>query len=178
MAASSRGDYAFALVIGLVDGILTALVLAAGKVTAAGESIALSDVFRLAVVACISAAFTFFVAQYSRFRHELVRAEKHLTLGSRAPLAKTQLGRAVLFESIIGSFVSGGCSFAGAIFPLLFAMVQPGAAWLSVGAPIAALGLLGGFLGRSVYGSAVLWAIGLIAIGGLLTFVGIQVHIM
>ncbi|MGB9475742.1 MAG: hypothetical protein WCE87_11815, partial [Candidatus Udaeobacter sp.] len=90
--SSSRGDYGFALVIGLVDGILTALILAAGRVTAAGDVIHLSDVLRVAVVASFSAAFTFFVAQYSRFRHELVHAEKHLTLGSRGPLAKTHLG--------------------------------------------------------------------------------------
>src|SRR5581483_11711311 len=111
-ASSSRGDYGFALVIGLVDGILTALILAAGKVAGAGESIYLSDLLRVAVVASVSAAFTFFVAQYSRFRHELVHAERHLTLGSRGPLVKTQLGRAVLLESVAGSFVSGGCSSA------------------------------------------------------------------
>src|SRR5437870_2624483 len=159
--SSSRGDYAFALVIGLVDGILTALILAAGKVVAAGESIHLSDLLRVAVVASISAAFTFFVAQYSRFRHELVHAEKHLPLGSRGPLVKTQLGRAVFTESVIGSVISGACSFIGAVLPLLFAMIRPGATWISLGAPIAALGLLGGFLGRSTYGNTLVWAIGL-----------------
>jgi predicted membrane protein (TIGR00267 family) len=117
--SSSRGDYAFALVIGLVDGILTALILAAGKVVAARESIHLSDLLRVAVVASISAAFTFFVAQYSRFRHELVHAERHLTLGSRGPLVKTRLGHAVFIESIVGSVISGTCSFIGAVLPLL-----------------------------------------------------------
>lgn len=174
----SRGEYVFALVIGLVDGILTSLVLAAGKVMSVGESIQLPDVVRVAVVASISAAFTFFVAQYSRFRHELVHAEKHLTLGSRGRLAKTQLGRAVFCESVLGSIVSGSCSFAGAVFPLLFAMIRPGETWLSIGAPIVALGLLGGFLGRSVHGNALLWAIGLVSIGAVLTFVGLKVHIM
>jgi predicted membrane protein (TIGR00267 family) len=179
MAGSwSKGDYVFALVIGLVDGILTALVLAAGKVIAAGASIHLPDVLRVAVVASISAAFTFFVAQYSRFRHELVHAAKHLTLHSRGWLAKTQLGRIVFREAVMGSVVSGLCSFMGAVFPLLFAMIKPGAPWLSIGAPIGALGLLGGFLGRSAYGNPLLWAIGLMSIGAVLTFVGIKVHIM
>jgi predicted membrane protein (TIGR00267 family) len=179
MAGSwSRGEYAFALVIGLVDGILTSLVLAAGKVMSVGELIQLPDVARVAVVASISAAFTFFVAQYSRFRHELVHAEKHLTLGSRGPLVKTQLGRAVFIESVIGSVISGACSFVGAVLPLLFAMIRPGETWLSIGAPIATLGFFGGFLGRSVYGNALLWAIGLMSIGAVLTFVGLKVHIM
>jgi predicted membrane protein (TIGR00267 family) len=177
-ASSSRGDYGFALVIGLVDGILTALILAAGKVAGAGESIYLSDLLRVAVVASVSAAFTFFVAQYSRFRHELVHAERHLTLGSRGPLVKTQLGRAVLLESVAGSFVSGGCSFVGAVLPLLFAMIRPGATSVSLGAPIVALGVLGGFLGRSVYGNVLLWAIGLMSVGVVLTYIGIEVHIM
>jgi predicted membrane protein (TIGR00267 family) len=176
--SSSRGDYAFALVVGLVDGILTALILAAGKVLTAGESIELSDVVRVAVVASISAAFTFFVAQYSRFRHVLVRAGKHLTLGSRGPLAKTQLGRAVFLESVVGSFASGACSFAGATFPMVFAMVRPGATWLSLGAPIASLALLGGFLGRSANGNALLWAIALISIGIFFVLVGTQLHIV
>jgi hypothetical protein len=59
-----------------------------------------------------------------------------------------------------------------------FAMIRPGATWISLGTPIAALGLLGGFLGRSAYGNALLWAIGLMGIGAVLTFVGIKVHIM
>jgi predicted membrane protein (TIGR00267 family) len=176
--SSSRGHYAFALVIGLVDGILTALILAAGKVITAGESIEVSDVVRVGVVASFSAAFTFFVAQYSRFRHDLVHAEKHLTLGSRGPLVKTQLGRAVFLESVAGSFVSGACSFGGATFPLLFAMIRPGATWLSLGAPIASLGLFGGFLGRSANGNALLWAIGLISIGIFFVFVGVKLHIV
>jgi predicted membrane protein (TIGR00267 family) len=178
MLGSSRGDYAFALVIGLVDGILTALILAAGKVVAVGDSIHFFDVLRVAVVASFSAAFTLFVAQYSRFRHELVHAEKHLTLGSRGSLVKTRLGRTVLAESVVGSFVSGGCSFVGAVFPLLFAMIQPGAAWLSLGGPMIALGLLGAFLGRSVHGNAILWAVGLMAIGLVLSFVGTKVHLL
>jgi predicted membrane protein (TIGR00267 family) len=179
MAGSfSRGDYAFALIIGLVDGLLTALILAAGKVVAAQESIHLSDAWRVAMVASISAVFTFFVAQYSRFRHDLVHAEKHLTIGSRGPLVKTQLGRAVLLESVAGSFVSGGCSFVGAVAPLLFAMIRPGAVWLSLGAPIAALGLLGGLLGRWVYGHVILWALGLMSIGIVLIFIGIEVRIL
>jgi predicted membrane protein (TIGR00267 family) len=176
--SSSRGDYGFALVIGLVDGILTALVLAAGKVMAAGQSIRLSDVVRVAVVASISAAFTFFVAQYSRFRHELVHAEKHLTLGSRGHLAKTQLGRAVFRESVLGSLISGTCSFIGATFPLFFAVISPGALWLSLGTPIAALGVLGAFLGRSAYGNVLVWAIGLIALGVFFAIVGLQLHIV
>jgi predicted membrane protein (TIGR00267 family) len=176
--STSRGDYAFALVIGLVDGILTALILAAGKVVESKAAIHFDDVIRVAIVASISAAFTFFVAQYSRFRHELVHAEKHLTLGSRGRLAKTQLGRAVLLESIVGSVVSGSCSFIGAMFPLLFATIWSGLSWLSIGAALVVLGLLGAILGRSAYGNAILWAIGLMSVGVVLTFVGLKLHIV
>ncbi|MBX3024165.1 hypothetical protein KF840_04565 [bacterium] len=178
MAVSARGEHGFALVVGLVDGILTALVLAAGKVVASHAAVDAGDVIRVAVVASISAAFTFFVAQYATFRNRLVEAAKHLTLGSRGPLVRTQLGRAVLVESIIGSLVSGSCSFMGAVFPLLVAMALPGASWISLGGPIAALGVLGGFLGRSAEGNVLTWAMGLMSVGVLLAFVGVQVRIM
>lgn len=178
MAASARGGYAFALVIGLVDGILTALILAAGKVVASHARIEVGDIIRVAVVASISAAFTFFVAQYAAFRDRLVEAARHLTLGSRGPLVKTQLGRAVLVESVLGSLVSGSCSFIGAVFPLLVAMALPESSWLALGGPIAALGVLGGFLGRAAEGNVLVWAAGLMGIGVLLAFVGVQVRIM
>jgi VIT1/CCC1 family predicted Fe2+/Mn2+ transporter len=107
-----------------------------------------------------------------------VHAQKHLALGSRGPLAKTQLGCAVFLESVAGAIVSGACSFGGAMFPMLFAMIRPGTMWLSLGTPIASLGLLGGFLGRSANGNALLWAIGLMCIGAVLTPVGLEVRIM
>ncbi len=171
-----RGEYVFGIVIGLVDGILTALILAAGKVLGGSEPIQLTDVVRIGVVASVSGAFIFFVAQYSQFRHELVHAEKHLTLGSRGHLAKTHLGRTVFSEAIIGAVISGACSFVGATFPLLFVIVWSGVPWLGIGAGIVALGILGAVLGRSAYGNVVLWSFGLMSVGALIAFIGVKLH--
>ncbi|HEY7536057.1 MAG TPA: hypothetical protein VH878_08950, partial [Thermodesulfobacteriota bacterium] len=79
-------EYVFALVIGLVDGILTALTLAGGKVLNTRDSIETTLVLRISMAAALSGAFIFFVAEYVRLRGELVHAERHLNLTSHGHL--------------------------------------------------------------------------------------------
>lgn len=178
MASNSWRSYIFPLTTGLTDGILTALTFGAAKVFASHEPLTSSVMFRLATAAAVSAAFVFFVADYARLRLELVNAERHLTLTARGQLATTRLGRSVFYESFRGMTVSGVSSFCGAVFPLLFAVLSPRTPWLVMIASVVALGVLGATLGRSLYGSALRWAIALIIIGAALAWVGLKLHIV
>jgi predicted membrane protein (TIGR00267 family) len=171
-------EYVFALVIGLVDGILTALTLAGGKVLNTRDSIETTLVLRISMAAALSGAFIFFVAEYVRLRGELVHAERHLNLTSHGHLATTQLGRMVFLDALRGTAISGVFSFVGALLPLISGAVLPGPRWLPIAVAVLALGLLGVGLARSVYGNTIRWTISLMIAGILLTIVGVKLHVI
>jgi predicted membrane protein (TIGR00267 family) len=171
-------EYIFALVIGLVDGILTALTLASGKVVNSQDSIDVMLVLRISVATALSGAFIFFVAEYVRLRGELVHAERHLNLTSHGHLATTQLGRGVFNDTLRGATISGTCSFLGALIPLMSGAVLPGPRWSPIGIAIITLGFLGIGLARAVYGNAIRWAIALIVAGVFLTAVGVKLRVI
>jgi predicted membrane protein (TIGR00267 family) len=177
-AAIFRREMVFPFILGLADGILTALTLAAGRVFSPDEPISAGLMLRLAGAASLSGAFVFFVADYARRRLELVHAERHLTLASRGRLAATHLGRAVFEDALRGTVVSGGSSFLGAIFPLFFAVLWPGQPWLAILVSIVALGVLGFGLAHSLHASVGRWAAGLMLLGVALTWIGHKLHIV
>ena len=65
----------FALLLGIIDGILTALTLAAGRIVTE-EVISLDLAFRIALATSITSSFVFFIAEYTQQRQDLVTAEK------------------------------------------------------------------------------------------------------
>jgi len=168
----------FALVIGLVDGILTALTLAAGRVVGSSAPIDLSLALRISAGASLSGAFIFFTAEYARLRRELAHAERQLMLTPRGRMAATKLGGAVFRETVTGALISSTCSFLGALLPLVIGSSLPERSWLAIVAAIFALGALGAGLARLVYGNPLRWAVVLIVAGSLLSLLGIRLHIV
>jgi predicted membrane protein (TIGR00267 family) len=131
----------------------------------------------VAVASSLSGLFIFFVAQYTRLRGELVRSEKELNLTQRGQLAATRLGRAILLETLRGAFISSMFNLLGAFIPIASGLFFPAFSWLTIVFAIAILGILGGAASRFAHGNPVLWSIGLVAMGILLTFAGIELHI-
>jgi len=168
----------FAVVIGLVDGILTALTLAAGRVMSSTASIDVPLALRISAGASLSGAFIFFTAEYARLRGELAHAERQLMLTPRGRLAATKLGGAVFRDTVGGAATSSICSFLGALAPLIVGSLLPGRSWLAIVTAIIALGALGAGLARLVYGNSLRWAVVLMIAGGLLSLVGIELHII
>jgi predicted membrane protein (TIGR00267 family) len=173
-----RLESVFPLIMGLADGILTALTLAAGRVFSPDEPIGAGLMLRLAVGASFSGAFVYFVADYARRRLELVHAERHLTLNSRGRLASTHLGRAVFEDALRSTVTAGVSSFLGAIFPLLFAVRWPAKPWLAILVSIIALGLLGSGLARSLHANVARWTVSLMLLGAAVTWLGHKLHIL
>ncbi len=172
-----RRERMFALLIGVVDGILTALTLAAGRVLNAKRSHDSTLVFRIPAASALSGAFVFFVAEYARQRGELVRAERQLSLTARGRLAATRLGRAALYDSAGGATLSIVCNFLGALVPLSAGALFPNLSWLT---PLLAIAVLGGLdvgIAQAIHGNLVRWAIALMLAGVLLTLAGMQLHI-
>lgn len=173
-----RREHAFPLVVGVCDGILTALTLAAGLVIGSQAPLRMSLALRIAAASSLSGTFVFFTAEYARLRGELVHAERQLSLTSGGRLATTRLGRAVLAESLAGAGLSSICNFAGALIPLALGALLPDPAWLAIAAAIVALGLLGAVVAHAVRGNPIRWVTGLMAAGGILTLVGLRLHVV
>jgi VIT1/CCC1 family predicted Fe2+/Mn2+ transporter len=172
-----RREHLFPLVIGPVDGILTALTLAAGRFTAQARPLELSLAVRIALAASLSGGFVFFVAEYARLRGQLVHAEQHLNLAAAGRLARSHLGSDVLRESLRGALVAAATGFGGAMLPLALGVFFPAVSWLAMAMAIAVLGLLGIAVARAVHGSPAYWAIALMAAGVLLSAAGIVLHV-
>lgn len=168
----------FAVVIGLMDGILTALALAAARIISSGDPITLNLAVRISTGAAISGLFIFFVAEYTRQRAELVSAEMHLRLSSEGKLAVGALGKSAFNRAVLGAAISGVCSFFGALLPLLPAALLPHLAWLALVAALLALAILGIGLAKVASASPLRWGLGLLLVGGVLAVVGNWLHIV
>jgi predicted membrane protein (TIGR00267 family) len=174
LLAKNRLDF----VAGLSDGILTALILAGGSLVHAGSAMSLGLALRVATAAAVAGAFIFFAAHYADLRSELVQAERQLNLRSHGRFATTQLGKAVLRESVVSALIDSVCTFIGALIPLSASMIPYAPAWLGAAVAIAALALLGVLLGKAVYGSPLRWALGLAVAGGCVGYIGMKLRIV
>ena len=172
VSAFFRREMLLAAVLGFSDGILTALTLAAGRLTSAGESVSVDLGLRIATGALASGAFVFFVARYSELRHELIRSERQLNLTSHGRLAAGRLGTEVRHEAIRAGVTSSLAAFCGALVPLMAAALVPQHQWVSILAALLALAALGLGLARAVHGSRTRWSLGLAAGGILLSLLG------
>jgi VIT1/CCC1 family predicted Fe2+/Mn2+ transporter len=172
-----RRERMFPLLIGVVDGILTALTLAAGLIFSTGSALNLSLAVRISTASALSGAFVFFVAEYARQRGALIHAERQLSLTTRGRLAATRLGRIALYEAMSGAALAIVFNFLGALLPLLVGALLPGLSWLAAVVAIALLGALGVGIARAVSGNVIWWAIMLMLAGVLLMLAGVQLHI-
>lgn len=167
------------VVAGLIDGILTALALAAGRlVHTDGEGATLSLALRVSVAAGVTTIFVFFVAHYAEVRLELIRHERELNFTEHGRLAATNLGRRVFLESLYKALVASAFSLIGALFPLLLCAFLPTPRWLGLVITILALGILGAILAKSFYGSPLRWGICLLIGGIALAFVGMKLDLV
>lgn len=162
---------------GFIDGILTALTLASGRLVRPGVSPSPGFAFRVAAATALTTLFVFFVAHYAELRAEIVHAERELNLLKHGRLAKGALGRRATREALTGSILAGVCGLAGALVPLLLCYALPRPVWLGLAVTIALLGLLGAVLARSFFGGQLIWSAILIVGGALLSLIGIQLHI-
>jgi len=171
-------ESSFPYVLGMVDGMLTALTLATGRVIGGNEHLDGLLAIRISAASALSGAFVFFAAEYTRLRGRLARAERQLSLQKAGYLASTRLGRWALMQATSGAVASSGCNFLGALLPLLGGALLPGPAWLPVALTLAALGILGFVLAHTVQGNSARWVLGLLFIGGVLALVGLKLHVV
>jgi predicted membrane protein (TIGR00267 family) len=178
MAPHAQRGRVFALVIGVTDGVLTALTLAAARVVSSADPLTVNLAVRIAAASSLSGMFVFFAAEYIHQREGLVHAERQLSLRSGGHLATTHLGRAVFWETLWAAVLSSVCNFAGALVPLLAGALAPERSWLAVLVGILVLGALGVAAARVTYGRTIFWAGALIGAGIVLAAVGLKLRIV
>jgi VIT1/CCC1 family predicted Fe2+/Mn2+ transporter len=172
--------HSFAAVLGITDGILTALTLASARIIQANShhSFPLSLAVRVATASALAGGVVFFTAELAQRNFELVHAERELNLAARGYLATTRLGHFVLVESLGAATVVTASTFLGAFLPLLLGATFREFPWTPIGFAIALLGILGALIGRVTYRSKFRWATALMGTGGALTFLGVWLHIV
>ncbi len=166
------------VVLGLSDGILTALTLSAGSLVGGSQNLTLSLAGRIAVASLVSGAFVFFVSSYSRLRGELIHAETQLNLTSHGQFASSRLGQAVLREALGSTVLSSGFSFFGALIPLLTGALVETFRWMAVSVSLISLAILGLVLARIVHGRYWLWCAGLVGGGIIVLLIGVRLRIV
>lgn len=167
------------VVAGLIDGILNALALASGRIMHAdGEGATIALAARVAIAAGATTIFVFFVAHFAQLRLELIRHERELNFTEHGKLAATRLGRRVFLESLHKAVLAAAFSLAGALFPLILCALLPSPIWLGLAITIGSLGVLGSLLAKTIYGSPVVWGIGLFVGGIVLAIVGTQLDLV
>jgi VIT1/CCC1 family predicted Fe2+/Mn2+ transporter len=175
---SGRGDALLPGVLGLSDGILTALTLAAGRLIDGGGHVDVSLAARVGVGAWASGAFAFFVARYAELRHQLVRAERQLNLTSHGQLASSHLGAWTLRSSLLAAAVSSGASFLGALVPLLVAAAFPQYRAAGLVTSYFILAALGFGLAHVLHGSKSRWIAAIVFAGVVLSVVGLYLKLV
>jgi predicted membrane protein (TIGR00267 family) len=169
----------FALVLGLIEGILTVLTLATGRVLdKKGEVFSLGLALRIAFVTAICGGVVYFYSEYTKQRHTLIKFEKELNLSYHGKLVKSNLGKQILKETIIGSSFSGFFSFSGAFLPISGAVFFPQYSWIPVIIALLILAALGLNVAKLVYGNSISWVLALLLTGITVSFIGYKLHVI
>ena len=166
------------LVLGITDGILNALTLAAGAILrGSGDGLSVTLAGRVGAASCVTAAFTMFVADYAERRSRLVRASKELNMTEPGRLAATSLGRAVARESALAAGLAAVASLVGAAGPLLMGTLPHVPPWVALVVTILLLGVLGWLIGIMLSARRLRWAIVMLLGGIAVTFIGAWLNI-
>jgi hypothetical protein len=161
------------LVLGVSDGILNALILAAGAILHGPHGrLSITLAARVGVAACVTAGFTMFVAYYAEARAHLVRSSRQLNLTEPARLAASSLGRSIFNESIFATVVAATASLVGAAFPLLLGTLLPVPPWTTLVLTVGLLGAVGWLIGATLSANRTRWLTVMVIGGAIVTAVG------
>lgn len=173
-----KREWLFFVVTGLAEGILTALVLATGRILAPSGALGPALAVKIGLAAGCPETVVFFAAEYARQREELLRMERQLNLTGHGRLAASRLGHEAMLEASVAAVLSGACAFAGACAPLLLARLTPTLAWAPLALAIGCLALFGYALGYATRSSRARWAAALTAAGVALAALGAWLEVL
>lgn len=166
-----REDLVFPVTMGLTDGVITVLMLASADFL--GPSVMTVDLaVRISFGSAFVGTLSFFIAEYSRLRFQLIRASRQLTMNSPESLIKSDLGMKIFFESIAGTLLSGSFGFIGALIPLSVDVFDPKMGFIAILSAYIVLATMGLTIGGISSGNKYKWMAALVLLGLIVTAVG------
>jgi len=177
MLSRRHEDDLFATLIGLVDGIATALVLAGAQILD-GRMLPAMLALRIAAIAGAGSVLPLWVAEFSRLRGELTHAARELNLRTPARLVRGALGRKAPWDALRSALLAALSGFIGAwicLLPGVLLRAHGGMATLIV----ANLGLfaIGWWLAQRLGGRRGIWAIAMAIGADGVTVIGLLLHV-
>lgn len=166
------------MALGLSDGILNALMLAANRLQGDTDPMTLSLSLRIAVATAVASIFMLFVAEYAQLRQDLEHADTQLNVLAPGRMATSRQGRAVVREAGVVASISGLCAFVGSGAPLLVAALFGASGLWALAMAVIGLGLLGAMVARAVHGSWLVWTVVMMFGGAAVSVLGIYLHIV
>jgi VIT1/CCC1 family predicted Fe2+/Mn2+ transporter len=173
----SPARWLFNVALGLIDGLLTALVLTAGALVHGAVRVDKDQALRVSTAAALSGLFTVLVSDYVRLRVELSHSAQELNLTSVRPLLASRLASRVRRQALTAALVTTACSFGGAIIPLASAVLFR-VGWAGPAAAAIFLVAIGLVFGRLLAGNPLTWAVLLLSGGAMIALAGLWLHIV
>ncbi|MBB3181198.1 VIT1/CCC1 transporter family protein [Variovorax sp. Sphag1AA] len=158
--------------------MLTALILATGKILDGSALLDLDLAVRVGIVAGCPEVVVFFAAEYARQRGQLVHIAQQLNLTHHGRIVSSRLGQIALRDSLGAALLAGSCAFVGASLPLLVASVVPGSRQNAIVASILCLMLFGSGVGYATRSCKSCWAIAFALAGGIVAVLGAWLRIV
>lgn len=124
MHASLRSDTLFAVLIGLIDGIGTALLLA-GSQLLEQHPLGYGLVLRISLAAGLGGILPLLAAEYARQRGEIVHAARELNMIAPRRLVQGALGRRSLHAALRSAMIAAASGFVGACGCLALGALDP-----------------------------------------------------
>ena len=172
-----RENIVFPITMGLTDGVITVLMLASADFL--GPSVMTVDLaLRIAFGSAFVGTLSFFIAEYSRLRFQLIRASRQLTMHSPESLIRSDLGAKIFMESLAGTLLSGTFGFVGALIPLSVDVIDPAFGLVAILSAYFVLAAMGLAIGNISSGNKYKWMAALILLGLIVTTVGNFVSII
>jgi len=166
-----RENLVFPLTMGLTDGVITVLMLASADFL--GPSVMTVDLaVRISFGSAFVGTLSFFIAEYSRLRFQLIRASRQLTMNSPESLIKSDLGTKIFVESLAGTLLSGSFGFIGALIPLSVDVIDPKMGFIAILSAYIVLATMGLAIGGISSGNKYKWMAALVLLGLIVTTVG------
>lgn len=169
--------YTFPIILGLTDGIVTALMIATNEILSATTP-EFSLYIRIALGSASVGAVSFFLADYSTLKQDLVRLSKIVSPNIPFRLVDTQLGRRIVRESILKTLLSALAGFGGALIPLALSTVFVTNYWVSLVGADLSLALLGVLVAKVQAGNYFFWPPLLASVGVAMMFIGRFINIV
>jgi len=178
MRNKNKNNWIQPTALGLSDGILNSLILAAAAIFRGTGGLSIGLALRVAAVASLPALFTVFISNYAFLRADLSRAEHELNITKAGRLASSNLGRRLTHQAVTSAVQAAIASFIGALIPLLASLLLPHDPWAVIIATLAMVGLLGAALARIVGGKQVTWFVVSIVAGAVIVALGVKLNIV